>query len=293
MLLLAANVPTAFGLETVNRTGSVIAFAADDDIPGDPILPSPIAGTLDSSSDTDDLYRVWLNAGDVISANLTATPGVPGFNPRIVLYAPGTPTVWGHDPLLHSTQPSFPKSLTYTASASGEYYLGVYQAATDAGDTALTGTTLLAWSVSRPVYRFYNPAQGVHFYTATEEEKGRVIATLSDRYVFEGRAYGVNPYTNADTLWRFYRPGTGTHFYSADPDEVARTRATLSHIYRYEGPAYAVSRGDAAGRFTVWRFYNRRTGTHFYTASEAERNDVIARLGQTYTYEGAAFYVGQ
>lgn len=291
--MLAANTPVAFGLETVTRSGSVIALAADDDIPGDSILPSPIAGELDSTLDTDDLYRVWLNVGDVITASLTATPDVPGFNPLIVLYAPGTPAVLGHDPVVHSLQTSFPKSIAFRAPASGEYYLGVYQAKTDEGDPALTGDTLLSWAVSRPVYRFYNPSQGVHFYTATEDEKSRVIATLSDRFVFEGAAYGANPYTNADTLWRFYRPGTGTHFYSADPDEVARTRATLGHIYQYEGPAYAVSRGNAAGRLTVWRFYNRRTGTHFYTANEAERNDVIARLGQTYTYEGAAFYVGQ
>ena len=38
----------------------------------------------------------------------------------------------------------------------------------------------------------------------------------------------------------------------------------------------------------VYRFYNRETGTHFYTASLSERDDVIRAFAQ-FAYEGAAF----
>lgn len=40
----------------------------------------------------------------------------------------------------------------------------------------------------------------------------------------------------------------------------------------------------------VYRFYNSRTGTHFYTPDEAERANVQNTLGATYTYEGPAYY---
>lgn len=45
------------------------------------------------------------------------------------------------------------------------------------------------------------------------------------------------------------------------------------------------------GATTVWRFYNRKVGTHFYTASVAERDRVAATLGGTWTFEGPGYYL--
>lgn len=42
-------------------------------------------------------------------------------------------------------------------------------------------------------------------------------------------------------------------------------------------------------RTTVYRFYNTKTGAHFYTASVAERDLVITKLRE-YNYEGPAFF---
>lgn len=39
---------------------------------------------------------------------------------------------------------------------------------------------------------------------------------------------------------------------------------------------------------SVFRFYNAQTGAHFYTASGAERDQVIATLPQ-FRYEGVAY----
>ena len=41
---------------------------------------------------------------------------------------------------------------------------------------------------------------------------------------------------------------------------------------------------------TIYRFFNKKNGTHFYTASAAERDSVRAKLSSIYTYEGIAFY---
>ena len=43
----------------------------------------------------------------------------------------------------------------------------------------------------------------------------------------------------------------------------------------------------------VYRFYNAALGTHFYTASAAEKATVEATLSHIYTYEGPAFYIAQ
>ncbi len=68
-------------------------------------------------------------------------------------------------------------------------------------------------------------------------------------------------------------------------------RARLSSIFTYEGAAYNVSATPAKGAVTVYRFFNKKNGTHFYTASAAERDSVRAKLSGTYKYEGAAFHV--
>ena len=145
----------------------------------------------------------------------------------------------------------------------------------------------------KPVYRFYNVRAGVHFYTISEAEKANVIATLGAVYRYEGPSYSVNtasPY-NTTPLYRFYNRRTGTHFYTASEAERANVIATLGAVYTYEGPAYSVCAGAVAGATPVYRFYNRLTGTHFYTASEAERANVTATLGAVYNFEGPAFFL--
>lgn len=144
------------------------------------------------------------------------------------------------------------------------------------------------------VYRLFRPSAGTHFYTADEAEKNNVIATLGGSYAFEGVSYTLNPWNNATPLYRFFRPSTGTHFYTADESEMLNIRNTLGGIYAFEGISYNVSSSDGGGtKPAVYRFFRPSSGTHFYTADPAERDNVIAHLPNIYTYEGPAFWVGQ
>ena len=56
----------------------------------------------------------------------------------------------------------------------------------------------------------------------------------------------------------------------------------------YEGGVYASATADN-GYDPLYRFYNTRTGTHFYTASETERAAVTKLVG--FVAEGIAYYV--
>jgi len=47
--------------------------------------------------------------------------------------------------------------------------------------------------------------------------------------------------------------------------------------------------GYAAG--SVFRFFNKKNGSHFYTVSEVEMNDTIKNLSGTYNFEGVAYVV--
>ena len=102
------------------------------------------------------------------------------------------------------------------------------------------------------------------------------------------RKTGLPPFASADLLPTLVPAGTTT--------------------YRDEPPGsvddyiYAVSALDRAGNesplseidptptlISVYRFYNRRTGAHFYTASEAEKTSVIGHTDWPFTYEGVAY----
>ncbi len=146
-----------------------------------------------------------------------------------------------------------------------------------------------------PVYRFYNKKNGSHFYTASEAEKNTVLSTLTGTYAFDGVAYYINTSNpaNDDPLFRFYNKKNGSHFYTAAPEERDRVIRDLSAIYLYDGPAYDVCAVSAAptGSASVYRFFNTRNGSHFYTASEAEKNSVLSTLSGTYSLDGVAFKV--
>jgi hypothetical protein len=103
---------------------------------------------------------------------------------------------------------------------------------------------------------------------------------------------GFYTYPTATTLvFRFYNVRTGTHFYTASATERDNVIATMGATYRYEGLSYTVDTSIPANSVPLYRFYNMRTGTHFYTASEAEKNNVVATMSSTYHLDGVAYSV--
>jgi hypothetical protein len=93
------------------------------------------------------------------------------------------------------------------------------------------------------------------------------------------------------SVYRFYNLRTGTHFYTADPAERDTVINTLGWLYHLDGVAYAVNEGSPSNSSPLYRFYNMRTGTHFYTADLAEANNIIATMGSTYHFDGPAYNV--
>ncbi len=121
---------------------------------------------------------------------------------------------------------------------------------------------------SSPVYRLYNSTTGFHFLTASEAEKD-AISTIP--------------------VYRFYNLTTGDHFYTDSQAEAAALNGNKKHGYKSEGVVFYAFSKQISNSSPVYRFYNSSTGDHFYTASEAEKDDLInAQSG--YSYEGVAFY---
>ena len=93
------------------------------------------------------------------------------------------------------------------------------------------------------------------------------------------------------TVYRFFNKKNGSHFYTADPAEKAGIEANLTAIYKYEGVSYRVNNANPANSQPLYRFFNKKNGSHFYTASAAEKDSVQANQSATYTYEGIAYNI--
>lgn len=107
-----------------------------------------------------------------------------------------------------------------------------------------------------------------------------------------------DPIAPYQPIYRFFNMKGGVHFYTASDEEFINVYGNLSSVFHYDGVAYAVPWGTSEdpdlinpNTFPLYRFFNRHTGVHFYTMSEAEKANVIATRGDDYIYEGVAYWV--
>ncbi|ALN75649.1 hypothetical protein [Aureimonas sp. AU20] len=141
------------------------------------------------------------------------------------------------------------------------------------------------------VYRFYNTEKGMHFYTSNVAERDSIAQNLF-QYRYEGEAFDAATQSGANTtdVFRFFNRDTGAHFYTTNAAERDQVIRTLSN-FNYEGVAYkAYTSSENGAHEELYRFFNKQTGAHFYTTSEAERDSIVANL-PNYSFEGVAYYV--
>ena len=153
-------------------------------------------------------------------------------------------------------------------------------------------SSLVGFISSTPVYRFYNQNAGIYFYTASLTERNAIIANYP-QFLEEGTAFFAanSQEPNTAPVYRFYNRGNGGHFYTISPTERDRMIADLSQYYDYEGPVWYANPNPAANLTPLFRIYNSQNGTHFYTISTVERDDVKANFAFMID-EGIAYYVG-
>ncbi|MGV8082048.1 MAG: S8 family serine peptidase [Coriobacteriia bacterium] len=184
-----------------------------------------------------------------------------------------------------------PGSYSVTCSKSG--YVSQTRSVTIVSEQTTTLDITLPSAIYQTIWRFYNKVNGSHFYTASAEERDIVLARWPNIYTFEGSAYTINTSNpaNSSALYRFYNRKNGSHFYTVSVGERDTVISRWPNVYTYEGPVYNVCASPVTGGTAVYRFYNRKNGSHFYTVSEEELEIVLTRWPDVYTFEGAAFWL--
>ena len=142
------------------------------------------------------------------------------------------------------------------------------------GDVAFTYTDKVSYQ--HKLYSFRIPLSEIGAGSGTAE--------------FSFTTYGTAAVTLMP-VYRFYNVKNDSHFYTADESERTVVVATLGSTYLFEGVAYTVNTSNPANNAPLYRFYNTRDGSHFYTASAAERDSVVANLAALYRLEGTAYDV--
>lgn len=141
------------------------------------------------------------------------------------------------------------------------------------------------------VYRFFNHATGAHFYTNNAQERDSIISHLPS-YRYEGVGFYAAAQAVGDMapVHRFFNTKSESHFYTINAQELVSVQANLPS-FRYEGTTwYASTSASHNDMRPIYRFYNESTSTHFYTATDAERDYVISNL-PSFRFEGTAYYV--
>ena len=111
-----------------------------------------------------------------------------------------------------------------------------------------------------PLYRLYNPGNGDHLYTTSEEERTHAltIGYQDDGYcsIYEGKPSGcvsiagyILPMRVAETVefYRLYNPGNGDHFYTTSEAERAHA---LTIGYQDDGYC-SIYEGEPSGCISI------------------------------------------
>ncbi len=101
----------------------------------------------------------------------------------------------------------------------------------------------------------------------------------------------VKPEPDAMPVYRFWSPIYQGHFFTADAAERDAIIKRWPRIWTYEGQRYTAFATQASGTVPLYRFWSNKLNGHFYTADAAERDAVIKRWSDTWSYEGVAYYV--
>lgn len=149
--------------------------------------------------------------------------------------------------------------------------------------------------VPNGIYRFWSDTFKSHFYTSSTTERDTVIRTYSQStWRYEGVAYKMVPEgtSGAIPVYRFWSDIYRSHFYTVNEEERDYVQDQLSRVWRYEGAVFNVYPSTTTtNTIPVYRFWSDRLSSHFYTASEAEKQYVINSLSNTWTFEGEVWRV--
>ena len=117
---------------------------------------------------------------------------------------------------------------------------------------------------------------------------------LDGRPRLAGAAADMGAYETQDLVpvYRFRSLVTGKHLFTASESEKDKLVNRDFHLWEYEGIVYYVYKRAVTTQLKpIYRFWSAKLGSHLYTISESEKDNLIDRYStDVWAYEGIAFY---
>lgn len=130
----------------------------------------------------------------------------------------------------------------------------------------------------KPVYRFWSDQNQSHFYTISETEKNNVINDYTDyQWRYERIAWCAYSKLEDDSLpvYRFWSDTNQSHFYTISETEKNKVVNDYpDEVWKYERIEWYAFDYAKSGTIPVYRFWSDQNQSHFYTASESEKQYV-------------------
>lgn len=112
-----------------------------------------------------------------------------------------------------------------------------------------------------------------------------------DNFVLDAGTQDTPVVNSFSEVYRFWSPTLTLHFYTIDPAERDSVIEQFADVWTYEGPVYkAATSAFESGLSPVYRFWSLKGQGHFYTIDEAEKEQLIARAPDVWSFEGIVFY---
>ncbi len=154
------------------------------------------------------------------------------------------------------------------------------------------------WRVdlARPVYRLWSSTSNRHLYTIDRKQVDELTMQSSNPWKSEGVAFcaylpGQQP-PEARPVYDLLARTSGEHLYTIQEREKTKLLSDSANTWGSEGIAFYAYAEDShpADTRPVYRFWAATPGEHFYTMDETERDALITKHANVWTYEGIAWY---
>ena len=94
----------------------------------------------------------------------------------------------------------------------------------------------------QPVFRFWSPASGAHFWTIDPDERDKIANNHRDVYTYEGPVFHAYPPgrqpLGTRPVYRFWSADLQQHFFTIDEQEKANLMEESASLWVYEGIAW-------------------------------------------------------
>jgi choice-of-anchor C domain-containing protein len=245
-----------------------------------PLNPNSTAidGWIVTRGQIDYKQTYWENADGLFSLDLNGSPGVggiaqtfytvPGQQYRVSFALSGHPD-GGNDV----------KQLGVSAAGqTARFYF----------DTTGFSRSYMGWRDETWVFTANAATTTLEIYSLSYSSSDGYYGPAIDNVSVVDLSYSDN-LLNA-SVYRFYNPRSRGHFFTTNEGERDTLLNNPQWGYIYENEGFKASEIPGPYETPIYRFYNPKSQGHFFTASEAEKNTVLANPQWGYQFENVGFY---